>query len=208
MRRHSDITSILCFTTASFLTCVILCRVPSSAQGASASTSPPSAPSMSCRSAADWATAAESPFSGATGASLCCGDPTTAQLWQVKYLLQLMETMKGVKMRKILPFRSPPGQHVSVVVDPAVVLLRSTDPHPVGRYVAAPWKVGYSWWLKQANLPTGHRKGCNILACCWNCCTWEPEGKKVCISPTGSDSSSCQWFPNRPSPPMTSRWVK
>lgn len=129
-------TSILCFATCSLLTCVFLRRLPSSAPGASASTSPPSAPSMSCRSAADWPTNVDSPSSGATGASPCCGDPTTAQLRQVKHPLPFMETMKGVKMRKTLPFRSASGQHVLVVL--ALVFLRSTDPHPDGRYVVAP----------------------------------------------------------------------
>lgn len=81
----------------SLLTWVLLRRAPSSAPGASASTCPPPAPSTSCRSAAEWRAAVESPCSGATGASLCCGDPTTAQPRQVKGLLDTVETRREPK---------------------------------------------------------------------------------------------------------------
>lgn len=92
-KRHpSDYLHILCFTVSS--PAYLTCRIPSPAPEASASTSPPAAHCMSCRCAANWAANAESPYSGANGASRCCGGPTTAPLRQVKELLQLMRRMK------------------------------------------------------------------------------------------------------------------
>lgn len=159
-RQLSEITSILCL-----IYCLLIShrRIPSSAPGAVPSTSPSPPPSTRYRSAADWVTTAESPNSGVTGASLCCGDPTSTWLRQVNYLLLFLEMTNGVKMRKILPSRSPSGQRVNVAMDRAVQH-RSCPPHPVGRYVAEPWKVGYSWWSNRANLPPGHRKHNNITA--------------------------------------------
>lgn len=156
----SEITSILCLI---YRLLISHRRIPSSAPGAVPSTSPSPPPSTRCRSAADWVTTAESPFFGATGASLCCGDPTSTWLRQVKYLLLFLKTTNRVKMRKILPFRSSSGRRVNFAVDRAV-RRRNCPPHPVGRYVAAPWKVGYSWWSNRANLPPGHRKHNNITA--------------------------------------------
>lgn len=156
----SEITSILCLIYCLFISHR---RIPSSAPGAVPSTSPLPPPSMRYRSAADWVTAAESPNSGVTGASLCCGDPTSTWLRQVNYLLLFLEMTNGVKMRKLLPSRSPSCRRVNVAMDRAV-RHRNCPHHPVGRYVVAPWKVGYSWWSNRANLPPGHRKHNNITA--------------------------------------------